>query len=65
MGMTKKAIDRHRARIRRNERLRERADEVYGSDKIHIDHGVSPDPDNGGYWVEAWVWVPKKEDNET
>jgi hypothetical protein len=63
MGMTKKAIDRHRARIRRNERLRERADEMYGSEDVHIEHEVDEVED--GAWVAAWVWVPKKEDNET
>jgi len=34
---------------------------MYGSSDVEIDSGAKILPVEGGYWVGAWVWVPKED----
>lgn len=45
------------------EKIRQRAVELYGSDDVQIDHTLDIDdsPDEG-VWVPALVWVPVDDD---
>ncbi len=49
----------NRANRKKHDRIRERADEMYASDDIHVEHELSLV--DAGCWVSAWVWVPKED----
>lgn len=40
------------------------ARERHTADEIGIDEGAGASHAVGGYWVEAWVWVPQEESDE-
>lgn len=48
-----------------DETLRDRADELYGSEDIEIDdEGVGTAPSDDGVWVQAWVFVRDEEEED-
>lgn len=43
----------------RNDELRERAREMYGSDEVEVDGNAIVSSGDGGHFVAAWLWVPE------
>lgn len=42
-----------------------RAREQYGTDDVEIDQGAPLSIADNGVWVQAWVWVPNEELEDT
>ena len=38
----------------------EEAREIHGSDEVELDPGAFASRGDDGFWVSAWVWVPKQ-----
>lgn len=43
----------------RNDALRDRAREMYGSDEVQVDGNAIVSSGDGGHFVAAWLWVPE------